>query len=201
MSEPKFALGKCYESWRDSLLKSPEMFVFAYGSLMWRPEFRYAEKFLATAEGVSRRYCIISTIYRGTEESPGRVLGLVRGGTCQGMAFRVAKDDIAGVFDALWSREMVTKAYQPALLPVRRQGDGSASVEALTFLADESHHQYTSAFGGETVCPVILTAHGSSGSNLDYFLDTCRHLAELGVEDDYLHRLSETLNPSGVPRC
>jgi cation transport regulator ChaC len=56
------------------------LWVFGYGSLMWRPGFDFEERCEALMHGVHRRLCIYSHVHRGTPEKPGMVLGLDKGG-------------------------------------------------------------------------------------------------------------------------
>src|SRR5436190_13457363 len=109
-----------------------ELWVFGYGSLMWSPCFDYAEKRLAQAHGYHRALCILSTRYRGTHRKPGLVMGLCRGGSCWGMAFRVAPRDVPRCLSRLWHREMPRRVYEPRFVPVRVRG--GRRVRALAFV-------------------------------------------------------------------
>lgn len=181
-----------YQAWREYFLSQDEMWIFGYGSLMWRPDFAYSGCFSGCAEGVSRRYCIISVAYRGTPEKPGRVLGLVKGGECQGIAFHLQGADVATGFDVLWQREMVTNAYLPALLDVTL-AEGRR-IKAFVFLADPDHVQYDDCRCDATLAGIIKEAVGPCGSNLDYFNDTYSHLQQCGIYDERLSRLHVMLN-------
>src|SRR5512147_1054977 len=96
-----------------------DLWIFGYGSLMWRPEFRYERKSVGLLKGYHRALCILSTRYRGTARKPGLVMGLCRGGSCWGMAFRIPAQRVPTVLARLWAREMLRRVYQPKLLPVR----------------------------------------------------------------------------------
>ncbi len=98
--------------------QSGEVWVFAYGSLMWDPGFAYLEAAPALLRGYHRAFCIYSFVYRGTEARPGLVLGLDRGGACKGMAFRIAAAEGAGVLDYLDAREKVTDVYVRRAVPI-----------------------------------------------------------------------------------
>src|ERR1041384_7388315 len=102
-----------------ALLPRGDLWIFGYGSLMWSPCFAYREKGLGRAHGYHRALCILSTRYRGTLKKPGLVMGLCRGGSCWGMAFRVAARDIEQGLRRLWFREMPRRVYQPRLVPVQ----------------------------------------------------------------------------------
>ncbi|MGE5504914.1 MAG: gamma-glutamylcyclotransferase, partial [Actinomycetota bacterium] len=114
--------------------------MFAYGSLMWRPDFDHAEARPARLLGWHRALCILSTHYRGCPERPGLVLGLDRGGSCVGRAFRVEADKAEAVLRLLHEREMITNVYQPRFLPVTL--DDGRRVPAWSFIVDRRHRQY-----------------------------------------------------------
>ncbi len=181
-----------YQAWLDYFLDQGEVWIFGYGSLMWRPDFAYSEAFSGCAKGVSRQYCIISVAYRGTPENPGRVLGLTEDGHCHGIAFRVQGTEIEPCLSRVWQREMVTDAYLPKLLDVGL--DNGQQIQAFGFLADPEHVQYDGSSTDTELAAIIAKAVGPYGSNLDYVNDTFNHLQQLGVHDDRLWRLHQILN-------
>ncbi|HYD29273.1 MAG TPA: gamma-glutamylcyclotransferase [Azospirillaceae bacterium] len=164
-----------------------DLWVFGYGSLMWNPGFAFAERQLALLRGYHRRFCILSHRYRGTVERPGLVLGLDRGGSCWGMAFRVEAAEVPGALAYLWDREMVTRAYRPRLLPVRMPQ--RRTVRACTFVADPGHPQYSDCRCREATAERIAAAAGRSGSNIDYLANTVAQLEQLGIRDRVLIEL------------
>ena len=181
-----------YQAWLEYFQSQGEFWIFGYGSLMWRPDFAYSKSCSGCAVGVSRRYCIISHAYRGTPEHPGRVLGLVQGGDCHGMAFHIESADIQDSFDSLWQREMITDAYLPTLLDVILEG--GRQVQAFVFLADPEHIQYDGSSSDAELAAIIKKSIGPCGRNIDYFNDTFAQLQQLGVCDDRLTRLNTLLN-------
>ena len=68
-----------------------DVWIFAYGSLIWNPIFPFAEKRVARIYGLHRSFCLWSRVGRGTRENPGLVLGLDDGGSCSGLALRDRK--------------------------------------------------------------------------------------------------------------
>ena len=167
-----------------------EFWVFAYGSLMWRPGFSCLEMRPALLRGYHRAFCIYSVHYRGTVEQPGLVLGLDRGGACRGRALRVAARDAEAVALYLHEREMVTGVYMPRWLPVEIPGDGeSRRVLAATYVADRGHPQYTGKLASDRIVEMILKGEGEAGSNRAYLENTVCHLDELGIADGALHDL------------
>ncbi len=168
--------------------------VFGYGSLIWRPGFSYLSAHKARLRGAHRSLCIYSHHYRGTPEQPGLVFGLLRGGSCNGMAFEVAPEDWKEVLAYLRERELVSGVYREAHRKVALM-DGRA-VTCLAYLVDEKHAQYAGRLTLEEQVRVVLAGHGSAGPNADYVLNTAQHLTELGIRDRHLHLMAERLAPS-----
>lgn len=163
-----------------------DVWVFAYGSLMWNPDFAPLENVPARLNGWRRALCILSTIYRGTEACPGLVLGLDRGGSCLGRALKVAADQWPEVKARLDARELPTKVYLPRFLPVRL-GDGR-TVSAYAYVVDRSHWQYWNGPPAEAV-RLLRQGCGKGGTARDYLAQTVRHLDELGIRAGTLHAL------------
>ena len=168
------------------------MFVFAYGSLIWRPGFVHLGARPALLRGYHRRFCIWSRHYRGTPERPGLVLGLDHGGACQGVVFKVAPEAAPGVLDYLDARENLLgeQVYHRRELPVRLRGEGV--VRAVTYVADRRHPAYARP-SAVTTAEAIAAAQGSAGSNRDYLLNTLEHLAAFGLRDAGLERIARAL--------
>lgn len=156
--------------------------VFAYGSLIWNPGFAFAERAPARLRGRHRRLCLLSYRYRGVPGNPGVVLGLDRGGSCRGFALRVAPDRAEETLAYLWRREMVTRAYAPAIVSVRRDSDGAA-LPALTFVVRRNHPQYCGYWTDDAIVELVLQGHGAAGRALDYLRATVAHLDESGMPD------------------
>ena len=160
--------------------------VFGYGSLMWRPGFAFREALPAILSGYHRSFCVYSHHYRGTPDEPGLVLGLAPGGTCHGLAFRVAAADRLAVKAYLDERELVTYAYISTELSVRTpHGD----VLAYTFVADPAHPQFAGELELEEAAQIIIRARGRAGLNRDYLIETVRRLEREGFPDDRLRAL------------
>ncbi len=170
-----------------------EFWVFGYGSLMWRPDFRYAERRQADLPGYRRRFCIRSIRYRGTEEAPGLVLGLDHdaGAACRGVAFRVEDDDADEVREYLREREQVTGVYQEATRPVNLLEGRRGRAEALVFIVNRDHGQYAGDWPLDRQARVIARAVGPAGPNCVYLHNTVEHLIEMGVRDAELEELDE----------
>ena len=163
----------------DALPPGP-LHVFGYGSLLWRPGFDYVHCERARVHGFHRALRVWSFHHRGTEERPGLVLGLDRGGSCLGCVFEVDSAAKREVGAYLWAREMVTSVYIPRLVPVQV---GRRSVIALTFVLDRSHAQYAGPLSPALAARHVIGAEGVSGANPDYVRETVAGLERLGVHD------------------
>jgi glutathione-specific gamma-glutamylcyclotransferase len=173
-----------------------DLWVFGYGSLMWRPGFPYVESRVARLNGAHRALCVYSWVHRGTAERPGLVFGLDRGGTCRGIAFRVAADAGEAVVAYLREREQVTAVYLERMRPIRFANGAEAN--ALTYLVDRDHRQYAGKLDEETQFRLVAGASGQAGPNRDYVISTAAHLAELGMPDARLTRLAARLVPGAA---
>jgi cation transport protein ChaC len=165
--------------------------VFGYGSLIWNPGFAHVSAQQGLLRGAHRSLSIVSHYHRGTVEHPGLVFGLSRGGSCRGMVFEVADSEWAGVRAYLQEREQVTAVYRDVMRPVRLS-DGR-TVSALAFLVDEQHEQFAGNLTLEQQLVMVRAGVGLSGRNVDYVLNTARHLGALGIRDRQLMALAELL--------
>lgn len=161
-----------------------DFWVFGYGSLMWRPGFAHVETQRARLFGYRRALCVASFVHRGTPERPGLVLGLDRGGSCLGLAFRVPGDLEDEVIAYLRERELVTHVYLERRLPIRL--DGGRTVSAVTYVVDRHHAQYAGALDAAEAAARVAGAVGQSGANEDYVLNTLEHLKGLRIRDHWL---------------
>ncbi|PYE82402.1 gamma-glutamylcyclotransferase [Pseudoroseicyclus aestuarii] len=171
------------------------LWVFGYGSLLWKPEFTPEESAVARLDGWHRSFCMSSIHYRGTPEVPGLVLALdaAPGASCTGLALRAAPRDEAMVLDMLRKRELISDAYVEMRLPLTLS-DGR-EVEALTYVINRQTAQYVH-LDLEEQARKIARASGPMGSNADYLLNTASHLQGLGLADpdlDWLSRRVQTL--------
>ena len=161
------------------------LWVFAYGSLMWRPEFPVAERRLGTVRGFHRRFCLMQRRFRGTPERPGFVLALDRGGLCRGVAFRLPDAEIREALMPLWRREMRGRGYVARWLPVATE---EGPVSALTFLANRASDRYARLPDTE-LAAMIAAACGHMGPSAEYLYRTVEACEALGIRDRHLWRL------------
>lgn len=170
-----------------------DLWVFAYGSLMWRPGFEFLERRHARVTGLHRALCVYSFVHRGTPEKPGLVLGLDHGGACRGIAYRVAAARRAETIGYLRAREQVTLVYREIVRPVLLDTEPERRVRALMYVVDRSHPQYAGRLDLERQLHFVRQGHGHSGANRDYVLATVRETEAQGCRDAGLHLLAERL--------
>jgi glutathione-specific gamma-glutamylcyclotransferase len=173
--------------------ESGDLWVFGYGSLMWRPGFEYLERIPAQLTGLHRALCVFSFVHRGTPEKPGLVLGLDRGGMCRGIAYRVAASERAKTIAYLRSREQVTSVYVEIMRQIELEDREHRRVRALCYTVDRSHVQYAGRLSVTESLHYVRQGHGSSGINRDYVLETVQALEALGYRESELHLIAESL--------
>ena len=184
LTEEEFA--KTVRAVMESHDRKADLWVFGYGSLMWRPDFPHLERLFGVVHGFHRAFCIYSHIHRGTRDRPGLVLGLDNGGSCKGVAYRVRAADAETVVEYLVRREMVTRIYMPRWVTVRI---GGRTVRAHTYTVAHDHVQYAGNLSLGQAARLIKNSEGRSGNNVDYLLSAVAHLDELGIADGPLHKL------------
>ena len=162
------------------------VWVFAYGSLMWHPDFAFAEARPAFLYGYHRSFCLYSRDYRGTPERPGLVLGLDRGGSCRGIAYRLPPGRIGESLDRIWAREMTGRVYE-----MRRVGLSTPQgrIGGHACVVRRQSPDYAGRLSVDEMARLLAAAVGGRGTGRDYLANTVRHLEELGISDGLLHRI------------
>jgi len=173
------------------LASGGDLWVFGYGSLMWRPGFAYTRRCKATLRGWRRSLCVYSHVYRGSPERPGLVLALDRGGACPGVAFQVDPALRETTIRYLREREQVTAVYLERVAPIALEC--GERVLALTYVADRLHRQYAGRLDRAAMLDYVRAGKGQSGDNAEYVLETHDHLCAMGVRDRDLEWLSAQL--------
>jgi len=176
-----------------------DLWVFGYGSLIWRPGFEFIERVPARLIGEHRALCVYSFVHRGTPEKPGLVLGLDRGGACRGVAFRVAENDRAATIAYLRAREQVTSVYREVTRSVWLENEARQRVSALVYVVDRGHVQYAGRLSMAEQLRHVLQGHGQSGGNRDYVLTTVKAIEAEGFRDQQLHQLALMLHDTHAP--
>src|SRR4051812_32269435 len=170
-----------------------DLWVFGYGSLIWRPGFDYVERLPANIVGMHRSLCIYSFDHRGTPERPGLVLGLDFGGACRGVAYRIAAKKRAEVIGYLRAREQATSVYRETMRSVTLLTEPERRISALVYMIDRGHKQYAGRLDLATQLHLVRQGHGQSGPNREYVLSTVHALEALGLYDRDLHLLAQKL--------
>ncbi|HKO87670.1 MAG TPA: gamma-glutamylcyclotransferase [Burkholderiales bacterium] len=179
------------ESTLREVLDSPErnggdVWLFAYGSLVWNPVFEYESRHVATVHGFHRSMCLWSRINRGTPQSPGVVLGLDRGGRCTGVVYRIPAAIAEKELRLLWRREMLLGSYTPRWVHATR---GNQSFRALAFVVNRDRSGYAGRIPSDRLVEILCQAKGKLGSALDYLRLTVDGLAANGIRDAQLLQL------------
>jgi cation transport protein ChaC len=182
-----------------------DAWIFAYGSLMWNPALEFVESSPCVVQGWHRSFCFWTPLGRGTPELPGLMLALERGGSCEGIAYRLAPEQVESELAILWNREMLAGYYQPEWVPATLR-DGR-TVTAVTFEVDAGHCQYCGDLPIEKQAHHIAFAEGRRGACRDYLANTAAHARALGIHDSYIedmvarvaHLRGEDVSPTVPP--
>lgn len=177
----------------DTLARRPapgDVWIFAYGSLIWNPAIEFEERRVARIRGWHRSFCLWTNLGRGTPEKPGLMLGLDRGGACAGIAYRLPDAAAHEELSILWRREMVTAAYRPHWVWAHTT---QGPVPAIAFVINHAHERYAGKLDEAAIVEAVATACGPLGACRDYLFNTAEHLAELGIGDRRLMRLAEAV--------
>ena len=157
------------------------LWIFGYGSLMWRPGFEPAARTPAMLSGWHRKFCVRSRRNRGTADLPGLVLGLAPGEQCRGIAYRVRDGEEDEVRAYLYEREVPVYPYEEAWVEVATEEGGTLT--ALTYLPEPGHPDFVPELSAEETARIIARAHGEGGPNADYLRQTIAQLDTLGLSD------------------
>ena len=183
---------------RQMLANAPRpkrVWIFGFGSLIWNPAFHFVERRTALVHGFHRQFCLWARAGRGSPQSPGLMLALERGGSCHGVAYRVAPKHVEVELDVVWRREMLTGAYRPVWVAART----SRGIEhAIAFAANRRHERYIRGLDDAEISRLLATGAGPLGACCDYLFDTVSHLRDLGICDRRLEALAEQVRSHAV---
>ena len=163
-----------------------DVWLFAYGSLMWNPDPEFADRLSAHLQGWHRSFCLWQWRYRGTRERPGLMMALDVGGSCSGAVFRIPGPDASARLAKVWYREMIGRAYRPIWVDVSTE---QGNIKAITFVADLESHRYAGKIPEEEAARYIASACGHIGPSAEYLLETYLHCEQCGINDPMLARL------------
>jgi cation transport protein ChaC len=167
--------------------RASDLWLFGYGSLIWNPGLPTVESCRARVRGYHRGLYLWSRVNRGTPQLPGLVLALDRGGSCPGVALRLAAEGAMPHLDILWQREMAMGSYRPAWLPCVL--DDGRRVPALAFVMRRDIPSYAGRLPDQVVKTVFQCASGRYGTTLDYVARTVEALRASGMPDRALEAL------------
>ncbi len=170
-----------------------DIWVYGYGSLIWRPEFEFTEQRAALLHGYHRALCLWSRVNRGTPDQPGLVFGLDAGGSCRGMAYRIPAGKVPATMEALWRREMPSGAYIPRWLKCRTE---QGAISALAFTMNRNTDAYVRGLPIDRLISIVRNAHGSYGPCIEYVLETAQALKQSNIQDQRLQTLVRALRHS-----
>lgn len=165
-----------------------DIWIFAYGSLIWNPIFRFLDRQVGSIYGWHRQFCLWAPLGRGTPDRPGLVLGLERGGSCRGIVYRLSSTDALAELLLVWRREMVIGSYIPRWVRVFQK---QQSVRAMTFTINPAHPDYACKLSQSRVAHHVATACGQLGPCADYLQQTVVGLAQAGIRDQRLEALQK----------
>ncbi len=163
-----------------------DLWVFGYGSLIWNPDFDFAERRPAKVHGWHRALKMWSRINRGTPERPGLVFGMLSGGCCQGMVFRIPRASGPGVLTLLWQREMALAVYDPKWLTCQTP---HGPVQALAFTLSRKSPNHTGTLCEDEYRRIFEQSTGKYGTTLEYAQRTLEELRRHNIRDRHLERL------------
>ena len=181
-----------YEAWVRTILAqrdpSTPMWLFAYGSLIWKPEIQHSEERAGTARGWHRSFCLRQTRWRGTKEQPGLMMALDRGGQCRGVLYRLPETDLEAQLGKLFRREFTLKPPNNIPRWITVETD-EGPVRAITFVMNRKAKAYAGRLPPEEIADVLARACGHWGPGAEYLRSTVAQREERGIRDRQLWRL------------
>lgn len=172
-----------------------DLWLFAYGSLMWSPNCEYSQRRPARIFGYHRSFCLWSRINRGTPDNPGLVLALERGGSCHGFAYRIPRGCVQDLMMPLWKREMLYGSYRPSWLNCHFTDSSAARTQrALAFVINAGASGYCGHLSESERVACIVNGKGIYGTSAEYLFKTVEALDQLGIHDVSLHRLARRVS-------
>ncbi len=161
--------------------QSRDLWVFAYGSLMWDPGFKFNDVRHAHTDSYTRRFCLLDMLGgRGSRNAPGLMAALDEGSGCDGLIFHISRDEIAEETRVIWRREMLISSYKPRFIKVTT---AIGIIDALAFIANHDSERICPDLDREQQVKYIATGAGILGTSLDYLETLVRNLRALGIED------------------
>ncbi len=171
-----------------------DIWLFAYGSLIWSPMIHFVEQRHAELYGFHRQFCMQTKMGRGTPDRPGLMLALENGGSCKGIAFRITAKTREQELKVIWNREMVGGSYIPKFVKLHiGVGSDKKIVRAIAFTMNHAHENYIGKLTIDEVAKTLAYAEGPLGKGEDYLFNTVSRLKELGLVDHHLFKLARMI--------
>ena len=170
--------------------KNQEIWLFAYGSLIWKPEVDHSASQVGVARGWHRSFCFKAPRFRGTPEQPGLMMALDRGGQCRGVLYKLNPTDPEAMLAKLFRREFTVKPINSMPRWITVDGE-RGRLRALTFVINRRSPAYVGKLSPDEVADVLASACGHWGSGAEYLYNTVFHLREKGIYDSNLWRLQQ----------
>ena len=166
------------------------MWIFGYGSLVWRPAFEYKTRQTAYITGFTRRFWQASPDHRGTDEAPGRVVTLVSdpGGECWGVGYEIASESADEILAQLDFREKA--GYERHTVALHSTVDGAVFARALIYIAAPGNPNFVGESCLEEIAAIARVACGPSGPNREYVLRLHEALEAMGAPDEHVAELA-----------
>jgi len=161
-----------------------DVWIFAYGSLIWNPAIHFADKEKVWVDGFHRSFCFWTVLGRGCEDNPGLMMGLEPGGDSNGLAYRIDASALDTELDILFRRELMSYVYKPTWVDATLADKTEEKVRVLAFVVDPQHERFCGNLEEETLVRHIATASGPLGRNCDYLFQLTEHLHQLGFSDE-----------------
>ena len=164
--------------------------LFAYGSLIWKPEIPHVDEMRGLARGYHRAFCFRVQRHRGTRAEPGLMMALDRGGGCGGILYRLPDDDLPAHVNKLFRREFTVKPpnCRPRWISV---ASPTGPVRAIAFVMNRQAPSYTGKLDIDEVAEILSRACGHWGSGAEYLHNTVSHLEAKGIHDCHLWHLQQ----------
>jgi glutathione-specific gamma-glutamylcyclotransferase len=168
--------------------RAEDAWLFAYGSLIWKPEVEHVEARRGTARGWHRSFCFRITRFRATKDQPGLMMALDRGGQCQGVLYRLPAATLEAQLGKLFRREFTVKPKNsmPRWIKVETT---EGPVQAIAFVMNRQAPAYVGRLAPEDIADMLSRACGHWGSGAEYLHNTVAHLEEHGIRDRNLWHL------------
>ncbi|CAJ1077359.1 glutathione-specific gamma-glutamylcyclotransferase 1 [Xyrichtys novacula] len=163
---------------QDIITGKASLWIFGYGSLVWKPDFKYKRSKVGYIQGYKRRFWHGDNFHRGNDELA----------STWGIAFEVTGSQVEEALKYLNVREAVRGGYSTKMVEFFPDGEKEHPVQAMLYIATSDNPLYLGPASPEEIGMQIAVSRGKTGHNLEYLLrlaefmrNSCPH-----VEDHHL---------------